>query len=186
MSTLTPRLSLTKPAGTENYSVPIVNANNDIIDTAVGNLQDGLDAEEAALLAYKDLLGYVAWTDVSGEVSIRANSAGAAAPGSSISVAKAMKIGKTVFFMGNGSAGTGNVVDCTVMLPPSMGTPVDRLLACGNLYVTIADGTAPSDQAGIARMTADKLRIVVHADTGGFRDAPASSVVSWSVMYQVP
>lgn len=51
MSTLTANYGLTKPAGTENYSVPIVNANNDIIDTQLKNRQNEAAAASAAAAA---------------------------------------------------------------------------------------------------------------------------------------
>ena len=43
MSSLTPNLGLTKPAGTENYSLSVVNDNSDKIDTAMGDVETALE-----------------------------------------------------------------------------------------------------------------------------------------------
>lgn len=49
MADLTANYNLTKPEGTENYSVPIVNANNDIIDTEIKARADEIAAHENRL-----------------------------------------------------------------------------------------------------------------------------------------
>lgn len=51
MSSLTPNLGLTKPVGTENYDLDIVNGNSDIIDTAMGDVETALEEINQASVA---------------------------------------------------------------------------------------------------------------------------------------
>lgn len=52
MATVTPNIGLTKPAGTENVNLAVINENYDKIDTAFGTLQTGLNAKQNGLSIY--------------------------------------------------------------------------------------------------------------------------------------
>jgi hypothetical protein len=122
------------------------------------------------------------WVDYPG-AEIRDAAGAGPAPGTSIAWAKFLKIGKTVWYQGQGST-TTLVNNASVLLPNSVvGAPLFRNFMCGQLRVF---GTAPpSDQNGCALMDAALTRIIVHADTGGYRGLPASHTLRWSVVYQL-
>jgi hypothetical protein len=123
-----------------------------------------------------------AWTDFAGAEIREAGGTGPAV-GTSLSWAKFRQVGKTVWYQGQGST-TTLVSQAAVLLPNALtGPPSFRNLMCGQLRVF---GTAPpSDQNGIALMDAALTRIIVHADTGGYRGLPAGHTLRWSVVYEV-
>lgn len=64
MSSLTPNLGLTKPVGTENYNLGVVNNNSDIVDEVVGDI--GAALEEINLASVADTIAAV--DAINGEV----------------------------------------------------------------------------------------------------------------------
>lgn len=137
------------------------------------------------LNAYDAALGLVPWTAYTAYISASATAWNVAAPGSTVSLARYCRIGKTVFVRGAGST-TTLITDACASLPQGAGlVPNGRHLLTGSLLVTLGTGGAPSDQTGLARMNADEKRVVVFSDTGGFRDMPAGSSLHWHIWYEV-
>ena len=52
MATVTPNIGLTKPAGTENVNLTVINENYDKIDAAFGAMQTNLNAKQNGLSIY--------------------------------------------------------------------------------------------------------------------------------------
>ena len=52
MATVTPNIGLTKPAGTENVNLTVINENYDKIDTAIGTIQTDMATKQGSLSTY--------------------------------------------------------------------------------------------------------------------------------------
>lgn len=105
--------------------------------------------------------------------------------GSSITTAKWMKIGKTVWYQGDAStgatAGTGGT--CITLPNAQAGTPAYRSLSMGTLTCF---GPAPTaDQSFTALMHTNKDRIQYTAWTGGLRAIGANYSIKWMCCYEV-
>lgn len=107
-----------------------------------------------------------------------------AVAGSSVVFAVYMKIGKTVFFMGEANTGGTAATNAAINLPNGLaGVPIRRYNHAGSL---IAYGTTtPADQSYGAVMNTAKDRIVLSSVTAGGRALPASHGLRWSVTYEI-
>lgn len=121
------------------------------------------------------------WTAYTAEV--RTDVGAAAAAGTSVSVSRYMKIGKTVTVYVEASC-TALVANASIMLPAAAGTPNRRFLGCG-IFQIINSGSPVAGQMGIARMTTGIDRCLAITNTGAFCDAPSGSNLQMLVTYEV-
>jgi hypothetical protein len=89
-------------------------------------------------------------------------------------------IGKTVIAQVNVKVNATTTGGCAVLLPPIL--PRDRLYVGGSL--ALFGTSTPTDQSGMAMMTADKTKLVVAAFSGGYRDATSGHDLRYSVTYE--
>lgn len=121
------------------------------------------------------------WQDATGTV-VCTDASLAAQAGSSVGVARYMKIGRTVTFAGNATSGSA-ASNCAISLPNSLaGVPRDRMFACG---VAVAMGASIPAQSGVGYMSAQKDRLIIAAFTNGYVSVPATSAIRWTVTYEV-
>ena len=167
MSTLTTNFGFTKADETEQYDVDVVNDNLDAIDATLKAIKDVNDAEGV-------------WHDYAALIN---SGSGGMAAGASVSVARWMKIGKTVWVQVEGTC-TNAVTNVSITLPNTeAGVPARRVFLAGNFGVFAS--AAPA-QAGHARMSsAAKTHICGVVYSGAFVDAPAGSTVQMNVVYEV-
>lgn len=166
--TFTTFLNLIKPDTVKNALISDINGNMDLVDAAV----QSLDTEVQA---------YGVWQDYTAE--IRSAVSGSAAAGSSVSVARWMKINRTVWVQVEGS--TANLVSqVSIMLPAAAGTPTRRTLLTGQMACFHGSGV-PAEHTGLARLTADKLRVISLSYTNAFVDSPAGATIQANIMYEV-
>ncbi len=165
---LTPNIGLGKPLPGESYDIAVHNNNSDVIDGAINTLNQGAG-------------GSIGWTDVSAQVSLRTDVGGSAAAGTSIALARACKIGRTVIFYGKGDVGATAVANGCVMLPVAFhGLPPVRMLECGILITSVA-----TTSTNTARMVPARDRVINHTIGGGFISFPATTEVYWHLIYEV-
>jgi hypothetical protein len=106
-----------------------------------------------------------------------------AVSGSSVSTARYMKIGRTVWFQGEGNVGPAAVAGPAISLPVALaGAPYRRAMLFGQFTFT---GTGQSaSQTHNATMLPDLARFVQTGATNAYIDAPANTGVRWNVMYE--
>lgn len=157
------------------------NALSNIPESAVTNLTTDLGTINTNITTTNNNVAALGtWTDY--VTTIRTDSGSGAAPGTSIQYSRYMKIGKTVFVMGEGST-TQLVTGASVMLPTAAGVPTRRFLMAGQ-FAIYGTGVS-SSQLGIARMTSASDRVLGVTSTNAFVDAPANSSLQWSLCYEV-
>lgn len=121
------------------------------------------------------------WVNVAATTTICSATSTSAAPGTTVSWARYMKIGRTVFFKGYGSMAQA-LTDVAVLLPNvAAGTPTLRDLCTGSMVVV---GTSPPSQSGVASMLSSLDRINPVTLTNAWVDAPAGHTVRWNVCYE--
>lgn len=123
------------------------------------------------------------WVDCAAAMKIVDGTSNTAAAGSSISLARYMKIGNTVWLKGYGSTGTAALTTCSLILPNSVvGTPYWRDFNIGDMNIS---GTgAPSTQFGTILYT-DLARVVSVTITNAYNGAAAGNSVRWNLVYEV-
>lgn len=179
------------PDTTPNYGWRIPKADGtdyiipDDVRLPVGSIDTQMKVEENARLANTNILnGLGLWVDATGiVVCIDTGAANIAIAGSSISVARYMKIGKTVFYQGYGSSGTASAVCCIALPNAQAGVPKQRSFNCGSYNINGA--TAPATATGVGYMSADLTRIVPTNSTNGYLSVPTGNSLRWNLVYEV-
>jgi hypothetical protein len=121
------------------------------------------------------------WATFAGAVICTAASTAAVA-GTVITRARYMKIGRTVWFQGEGTM-SGAITDVAVLLPNALtGVPAARVLLPGQVIVVDSAG-AVVDVAGCIMHTA-KDRVMPITLNGSYVDSPATASLRWSVTYE--
>lgn len=105
----------------------------------------------------------------------------AVAPGTTITEARWMKIGKTVWFVGYGTT-TTSVTNVAILLPAAAGVPNRRFFYLGPMFIT---GASAPVHAGVGVMSTDLLRAIWITNTNAYVASGASSSCRWSIMYEV-
>lgn len=155
-------------------------------------VKDGDDGIKALALAVDDYLYAGAgapstapglWLPATGVVLCTAASL-TAVTGSSVTWARYMKIGRTVFFAGEAATTSTMATQVAISLPNGLaGTPARRYLMAGNMGIYAASGVS-SLATFSATMVADLSRIVTTSNANAYLDAPVNASVRWQCMYE--
>lgn len=122
------------------------------------------------------------WVDCKAEVRFCTDASTTANAGQSITSARYMKIGKTVWFSGYGVVGSGAVVNFALLLPPSAGVPYTATVQVGPPQAKIGGGDEIA--GGWFLANGDRIINLIGASSA-YSDSVANEQYRWSIVYEV-
>lgn len=145
-------------------------------DNAIRALAEAVDAA----INYKGWVPGV-WQDTPG-MTICTDTSLATKPGAAVSMARAMRIGNTVWYIGYGSSGTAAGTVAMSLPNALMGVPARREYNCGT---AVSTGASQPAQAGVGFMGGSLDRLIIVNIANAYASCPAGSGIRWSVHYEV-